>query len=62
MGNRSEFFLLILGTLIGCFTMFLSKEYVGPTAGSIIKTLQNECEVNLPRNQTCVMQFIPEKK
>lgn len=55
-------FVLLIGVVMGVFIMGATKEFIGPNSGSKIKTLQSEYELNLPRNQECVMQFVPEKK
>lgn len=55
-----EAFALVL--IIGMIAMGVLMTYVGEYPRSEVTTLQTECELNLPRNQQCVMQFVPEKK
>ena len=49
----------LVGFIVGFFTMGLltylsfTREY---------KAKKIECEINLPRDQNCIMQFIPEVK
>ena len=51
--------ILLIGFILGfVFMGFLS--YMSVTRE--VKAKQAECEINLPRNQSCVMQFIPEVK
>ncbi len=62
MYKEIAFFSFILGGFIGTGIVAISNTYFGPTPNSVIKTLKYECELNIPRNQNCVMQFVPEKK
>lgn len=56
-------FLMIVGGLLGCGVSVLLASL--PTG---IKTyyeeavrLKEECETTIPRNEVCVMKFVPEK-
>lgn len=49
------------GVVIGLFAMGLLMTHVGPNSKAKIDTRKAECELNIPRNQNCVMQFVPEK-
>lgn len=54
-------FAFIAGVVIGLFAMGLLMTHVGPNSKAKIDTRKAECELNIPRNQNCVMQFVPEK-
>ena len=62
MYKEIAFFSFVLGGLIGAWIVAISNNYFGSTPNSVTQTLKHECELNIPRNQSCVMQFIPEKK
>ena len=62
MYKENAFFSFMLGGLIGAGIVAFSYDYFGPTPNSVTQTLKHECELNIPRNQNCVMQFVPEKK
>lgn len=49
------------GGVIGAFLMGLLMTHVGPNSKAKIDSAKAECELNIPRNQNCVMQFVPEK-
>lgn len=62
MYKEIAFFSFMLGGLIGAGIVAISYDYFGPTPNSVTQTLKHECELNIPRNQSCVMQFVPEKR
>lgn len=49
------------GVVIGLFIMGLLMTHTGPNSKAKIDSAKAECELNIPRNQNCVMQFVPEK-
>lgn len=60
---RSEtVFALIVGFAFGLFTMGVLTTHIGPNSKAKVDARKTECELNIPRNQNCVMQFVPEKK
>lgn len=50
-----------LGVVAGMLLMGLAMEYIGPNSRAKVDSIKAECELNIPRNQSCVMQFVPEK-
>lgn len=62
MYKEIAFFSFVLGGLIGAGIVAISYDYFGPTPNSVTQNLKHECELNIPRNQNCIMQFVPEKK
>lgn len=62
MYKEIAFFSFVLGGFIGAGIVAISNTYFGYTPNSVTQTLKHECELNIPRNQSCVMQFVPEKK
>lgn len=59
--KEDYFFVFVAGLVIGVFIMGLLMTHVGPNSKAKIDTRKAECELNIPRNQNCVMQFVPEK-
>lgn len=55
------FFAFGAGSVIGAIIVCLLMSHVGPNSKAKIDARKAECELNIPRNQNCVMQFIPEK-
>lgn len=58
------FFAFVVGGVIGVIgviVMGLLMSHVGPNSKAKIDNRKAECELNIPRNQNCVMQFVPEK-
>lgn len=55
------FFAFAAGAVIGVMIMGLLMSHVGPNSKAKIDSAKAECELNIPRNQNCVMQFVPEK-
>lgn len=55
-------FAFIAGVVIGLFAMGLLMTHVGPNSKAKVDSRKAECELNIPRNQNCVMQFVPENK
>lgn len=51
----------IVGLVLGAFIMGICMTFIGKYTPYVITTLRSECELNIPRNQNCVMQFVPEK-
>ena len=62
MYKEIALFSFILGGFVGAGIVGISNTYFGSTPLSVTQTLKHECELNIPRNQNCVMQFVPEKK
>lgn len=59
--KEDYFFVFVAGVVIGVFIMGLLMTHVGPNSKAKIDTRKAECELKIPRNQNCVMQFVPEK-
>lgn len=55
------FFAFGAGSVIGGIIIGLLMSHVGPNSKAKIDARKAECELNIPRNQNCVMQFVPEK-
>lgn len=55
MYKEIAFFSFLLGGLIGAGFVAISNTYFGSTPNSVTQTLKHECELNIPRNQNCVM-------
>lgn len=55
------FFAFVAGGVIGVIGMGLLMSHVGPDSKAKVDARKVECELNIPRNQNCVMQFVPEK-
>lgn len=55
------FFAFVAGGVIGLLIMGLIMSHVGPNSKAKVDARKAECELNIPRNQNCVMQFVPEK-
>lgn len=53
---------LVGGFVIGLFTMGMLMTHIGPNSKAKIDSRKAECELNIPRSQSCIMQFVPEKK
>lgn len=51
--------ILLVGFFIGFFLACLVSYF---TSTREVKIKRIECELNIPRNQNCVMQFVPEIK
>lgn len=51
-----------VGCLVGVVIMFGSYAIIPPKEQKQINAQKEQCEKNLPRSQSCVMQFVPEKK
>lgn len=62
MYKELSLFSFMLGGLIGAGIVAISNTYFGSIPISVTQTLKHECELNIPRNQSCVIQFVPEKK
>lgn len=54
-------FIFAVGVVAGLFIKGLLMTHIGPNSKAKVDTLKAECELNIPRNQNCVMQFVPEK-
>lgn len=60
---KAEFILVFnAGLVAGLLTMGVAMTHIGPNSRAKVDSLKAECELNIPRNQNCVMQFVPEKK
>lgn len=53
---------LFIGFFAGLFFMGLASNLLPKYGPWDIAKIRDQCESNLPRNQNCVMQFIPEEK
>lgn len=51
-----------IGFVVGAFVMGTILTHTGPNSRAKIDERKAECELNIPRNQNCVMQFVPEQK
>lgn len=51
---------LAIGFVVGAFAMGVFISNVGPDSSIKIETRKAACEINLPRSQVCVMQFVPK--
>lgn len=51
--------ILLMGFILGFIAMGILS-YMSVTKE--VKAKKTECELNIPRNQKCVMQFVPEIK
>lgn len=60
--KEAAVFIFIVGGVIGIFIMGMVMTHVGPNSKAKVDSRKAECELNIPRNQNCVMQFVPEKK
>jgi hypothetical protein len=49
-----------VGFVIGMFTIGVAMTHIGPNSVAKVDSRKAECELNIPRNQSCVMQFVPE--
>lgn len=49
-----------LGFVIGALVIGMGMTHIGPNSRAKVDAAKAECELNIPRNQTCVIQFIPE--
>lgn len=50
-----------MGFVFGMFSMGVVMTHAGKNSPSKVSQLKAECELNIPRNQECVMQFVPGK-
>lgn len=55
-------FAFFVGAVAGMFFVGFGMTNIGPNSKAKVDSLKAECELNIPRNQSCVMQFVPEKK
>ena len=53
---------LVFGIILGLLIMGSLMTFVGKNNPNYMNKLREKCELNIPRNQSCVMQFVPEKK
>lgn len=56
------YFPFTLGMVFGAFIVGMVMTHVGPNSKAKVDSRKAECELNIPRNQNCIMQFVPEKK
>lgn len=59
--KEAAYFPFTIGMVFGVFIMGLAMTHIGPNSKAKIDARKAECELNIPRNQSCVMQFVPEK-
>lgn len=62
MKNPDWVFIMCIGFVFGMFSMGILMTYVGNPSKEDVKKAKAECELNIPRNQNCIMQFVPELK
>lgn len=62
MDNSTGGFIFIVGLVVGLFVMGLCKTYFGDYATSKLIAAREQCEKSLPRDQICVINYIPEKE
>ena len=51
---------LSIGIIIGMFAMGIMMAQIGPNSSAKVADRKAACEINLPRSQVCVMQFVPK--
>ena len=56
------FQVFVAGAIAGMLVMGICMTHIGPNSKAKVDSRKAECELNIPRNQNCVMQFVPEKK
>lgn len=59
--KEDYFFIFVAGVVIGVLIMGLLMTHIGPNSKAKVDARKAECELNIPRNQNCVMRFVPEK-
>ncbi|AVJ48941.1 putative transmembrane helical domain containing protein [Klebsiella phage KP8] len=59
--KEDYFFIFVAGVAIGVLIMGLLMTHIGPNSKAKVDARKAECELNIPRNQNCVMRFVPEK-
>lgn len=60
--NNDSLWLGIVGFIFGLCVMGLLTRYIGTNPQIETINKREACELNIPRNQHCVMQFIPAIK
>lgn len=60
--DSSAIWALIVGFVLGLFVMGMAKTYFGDYATSKLIAAREQCEKSLPRDQICVINYIPEKE
>ena len=58
----SHWFVLIVGGFIGAILMGCLTTWVGPFARADLEAARDICEKSLPRDQHCIIHYIPEKE
>lgn len=58
--NTSATVPFFTGLIAGMVLMGVGMTHIGPNSKAKVDSRKAECELNIPRNQNCVMQFIPE--
>jgi len=53
-------FTFLLGVFIGILILGLSLKYLPENSLNRIQDLKTKCELNIPRSQKCVMEFVPQ--
>lgn len=53
---------ILIGFVIGALTIGVGMTHIGPVSRAKVDAAKEKCELNIPRNQSCIMQFVPEKK
>jgi uncharacterized membrane-anchored protein YhcB (DUF1043 family) len=61
MDNENRFALFV-GLVIGMIVMGSLLRWVPENSQSKVEKLKTQCELNIPRNQKCIMQFVPGVK
>jgi len=62
MDSENTLFAMLISFIIGAVLMGLFLGNVGVFAIFKAEKLRDACELNIPRNQHCIMQFVPESK
>lgn len=50
------------GFVLGMFFMGVVMTNIGNPSKDEVRKAKAQCELNIPRNQNCIMQFVPEGK
>jgi len=60
--DSSAIWALIVGFVLGLFVMGMAKTYFGDYATKPLMDARKVCEQSLPRDQVCVVNYIPKKE
>lgn len=59
---NDDFVAFVVGMFLGIFFMGILMIFVGEPSKREVTLAKEACEQNIPRNQTCILNFVPEKK